>query len=213
MKGYQEGTLKSWNDERGFGFITPEQGGEAVFAHISVFESGRPQASQRVRFLAETAPDKRLRARKVQLLDIPPVHARGPSRQWKATGVGFKSQLVLALFLGYLLAAIWMQGLPWWVFVVYVVISILTFLVYASDKSSARASTRRIPENTLHMLSLAGGWPGALVAQQVLRHKSSKASFQVCYWITVVLNFLGLALLTLPALRAWLFAIVRALAV
>ena len=43
-------------------------------------------------------------------------------------------------------------------------------------------------ENTLHLLSLAGGWPGALVAQHKLRHKSRKQSFRLVFRATVVLN-------------------------
>ena len=47
---------------------------------------------------------------------------------------------------------------------------------------------RRTPENTLHLVAVFGGWPGALVAQDLFRHKSSKASFQVVFWLTVVVN-------------------------
>ncbi|MEQ1815252.1 MAG: cold shock domain-containing protein [Nitrosomonas sp.] len=32
-----EGSLSKWNDDRGFGFITPSQGGQEIFVHISVF--------------------------------------------------------------------------------------------------------------------------------------------------------------------------------
>ena len=70
----------------------------------------------------------------------------------------------------------------------YVLLSMFTFVVYAVDKSSARNRTRRISESTLHLLSLTGGWPGALVAQQVLRHKTRKQSFRFVFWITVILN-------------------------
>jgi len=38
------------------------------------------------------------------------------------------------------------------------------------------------------LLGLVGGWPGSLVAQQVLRHKSSKASFRRAFWGTVLVN-------------------------
>ena len=74
-------------------------------------------------------------------------------------------------------------------------VSSVAFLAYALDKSAAKNHQRRIRENTLHLLALIGGWPGALAAQRLLRHKSSKASFQIVFWITVVLNCCALGLL------------------
>ena len=53
-------------------------------------------------------------------------------------------------------------------------------------------------ERTLHLFSLLGGWPGALAAQRLFRHKSSKASFQTTYWITVALNCAALGWLLSP---------------
>jgi uncharacterized membrane protein YsdA (DUF1294 family) len=66
--------------------------------------------------------------------------------------------------------------------------NMLTFLVYAWDKSAARAGRWRTAESTLHLMALAGGWPGALLAQQWLRHKSVKPAFRAVFWATVVLN-------------------------
>ena len=70
----------------------------------------------------------------------------------------------------------------------YLLISLLTFVIYAKDKSDAAKGSWRIPENTLHFLSLIGGWPGALLAQQVLRHKSKKQPFRFVFYLTVLLN-------------------------
>ncbi|WP_246329889.1 DUF1294 domain-containing protein [Geomonas limicola] len=68
-----------------------------------------------------------------------------------------------------------------------------TWLAYFFDKQAARSDSRRIPERTLHLLALAGGWPAALLAQQLLRHKTRKVSFQLVFWVTVVLNCAFLA--------------------
>ena len=70
----------------------------------------------------------------------------------------------------------------------YLVASLLTFLMYAVDKSAAQKGAWRTKESTLHLLSLVGGWPGALVAQEKLRHKSKKQSFRFVFWFTVLLN-------------------------
>ena len=71
-------------------------------------------------------------------------------------------------------------------------LSIFTYLTYARDKSAAQAGNWRVSENTLHLLSVLGGWSGALVAQQRLRHKTRKMSFQVVFWVTVVVNLSAL---------------------
>jgi uncharacterized membrane protein YsdA (DUF1294 family) len=70
----------------------------------------------------------------------------------------------------------------------YLIASILTFSTYAWDKSAARAGRWRVPEKYLHFLSLAGGWPGALLAQRLLHHKSRKQPFRIIFWGSVALN-------------------------
>lgn len=85
--------------------------------------------------------------------------------------------------------------IPAVVFGGYLLLSLATFVAYAIDKSAARKRTRRIPENALNLLSLLGGWPGAIIAQQTLRHKTRKQPFRAIFWLTVVLNcavFIGL---------------------
>ncbi|WP_426342764.1 DUF1294 domain-containing protein [Pseudoduganella sp. S-14] len=79
----------------------------------------------------------------------------------------------------------------------YAIASAACFIAYALDKSAARRGLRRMPERTLLLLGLAGGWPGALAAQQLLRHKSSKTEFLLKFWLTVIAN-----LATLVALQA-----------
>ena len=74
------------------------------------------------------------------------------------------------------------------IFALYLVASLLTFLMYAVDKSAAQKGAWRTKESTLHLLSLVGGWPGALVAQEKLRHKSKKQSFRSVFWVTVFIN-------------------------
>ena len=70
----------------------------------------------------------------------------------------------------------------------YLFFSALTFLVFARDKFSAQAKRWRTRESTLHLLALIGGWPGAWIAQQVLRHKAQKKSFRFVFWMTAIAN-------------------------
>ena len=70
----------------------------------------------------------------------------------------------------------------------YLAASAASIVVYAVDKSAARQGRWRASERTLHLLAVIGGWPGALVAQRLFRHKLRKPSFQAAFLITVVLN-------------------------
>ena len=96
--------------------------------------------------------------------------------------------LPLMLFAGLYLYATVAWQLPLLVGAAYLVTSLTCFVAYALDKSAARARTWRTPELTLLALGLAGGWPGGLLAQQWLRHKTAKPSFQWKFHLTVALN-------------------------
>ena len=82
--------------------------------------------------------------------------------------------------------------LPLFVLALYLGLSALTFFMYWRDKNAARKNTRRTPENTLHLLAIFGGWPGALIGQQKLRHKTQKVSFRVVLWLTIIINISSL---------------------
>ena len=73
----------------------------------------------------------------------------------------------------------------------YAVMSLVTFVAYALDKRAARKGAWRTPESTLHVLELLCGWPGAWLAQRVLRHKSVKTSFRIVFFVMVALNVAG----------------------
>lgn len=71
---------------------------------------------------------------------------------------------------------------------VVVVLSLVAFVVYGFDKRRAQKDGHRVPEKTLHMMSLFGGWPGALMGQQVFRHKTQKLGFRIMFWLCVMLH-------------------------
>jgi uncharacterized membrane protein YsdA (DUF1294 family) len=106
----------------------------------------------------------------------------------KRSGTSAGPVIFAAFFLLFIVGAFVAGKLPLAVLVLYPGASAVAFCMYAHDKSAAKKSRWRIEENTLHFLGLIGGWPGALLAQRILRHKSSKQSFQIMFWITVVLN-------------------------
>ena len=101
--------------------------------------------------------------------------------------------------------SLWLRGVSVIPLAAYGVVSLLAFLLYWSDKRKARADHWRTPENVLHAVEIAGGWPGALLAQQLFRHKTRKLSYQLMFWIIVLMHqvfwidqlFLGANLLAL----------------
>ena len=92
---------------------------------------------------------------------------------------------------------------PAWVAGLYLATSAVCFLAYAIDKSAAIAGRRRTAERTLLLLGLAGGWPGALLAQRLLRHKNRKPAFQAAFRATVALNTVAFVAFHAPLVQAW----------
>ena len=79
-----------------------------------------------------------------------------------------------------------MHSIYSWIALWYAIASLIAFVTYGIDKSKSMRKTRRIPESTLHVMELLGGWPGALVAQNVFKHKRRKTSFMVLFWMIVI---------------------------
>ncbi|MFF2272016.1 DUF1294 domain-containing protein [Agromyces sp. NPDC058136] len=99
---------------------------------------------------------------------------------------------VLVGFAAAVLGALVLEVLPWWVGAWYGAWSLLAFTLYGLDKAAAKRGASRVSEQTLHLVDVVGGWPGALVAQQVFRHKTRKRSFRRVFWAGVVLNLVVL---------------------
>ncbi|MDO9221068.1 MAG: cold shock domain-containing protein [Thiobacillus sp.] len=87
-----EGTLCKWNDDRGFGFITPTQGGPEVFAHISAFakDGHRPLLGERLIFEIGTGKDGKQQAKHILYPDRPtekPYRRSEPTRRPNKPGM------------------------------------------------------------------------------------------------------------------------------
>lgn len=209
----QAGRIKRWDDDKGFGFIQPIAGGTDVFAHISAMRGDRrPTAGDQVLFVAGRDDKGRLRAEHVRLagelaIDQPQIRvkpraaksstakaARPTARATRQPSPALRNPLTkwlifAALCLLPIVGALrWLANGAMWPALLYPVVSVLCFFLYWHDKNSAQQGRQRTPEKTLHLVELAGGWPGALVAQQTFRHKTRKLSYQLTFWGIVALH-------------------------
>lgn len=108
----------------------------------------------------------------------------GASRGWE-----IPVWLPLGVLAGVLLFVLVEHGAVAWVLLAgYAITSAVTYAAYAADKSAARSGRFRTEESALHLLEIAGGWPGALLAQRRFRHKTRKLSYQVAFWACVAVN-------------------------
>jgi uncharacterized membrane protein YsdA (DUF1294 family)/cold shock CspA family protein len=184
----KKGKIATWNDEKGYGFIKPMDGGSQTFIHIKAFSNRnrRPEVGEVVTYAITKDGQGRFRAESVTF-------AGEKRREARAAKSSAPTIVVALLFLAVVGSSALLTNLSSLVPVAYAVMSFITFVAYANDKSAAQSGRWRTSEGTLHLLALMGGWPGALIAQETLRHKAKKASFRVAFWTTVLINCAVLA--------------------
>ena len=192
------GTLTQWNDAKGYGFIAPEGGGPKLFVHVKAFglRPQRPFVGERLSYAEGVDAQGKRRAQAVQSLEPRPMPPAP-----KASDRG-RVVLLIPAFAAFVLTCHLLWRVPNAAWGAYSAMSMATFIVYGLDKRAAARGGWRVAENTLHGLALLCGWPGALLAQELLRHKSAKPAFRRLFWLTVAFNVLGFALLFTP-LREW----------
>jgi len=183
----EQGRVVEWNDARGFGFVESHDGGSRAFVHISELASGsrRPAKGDLVTYSLGRDAKGRWQARSVRY-----VGRRSGTESTKQARISPLDLCLLAFFLAVLLATAFGVVLPIAFFFVVLILSVVTFIAYGLDKRASRRGSWRTSEAALHLLSLFGGWPGALMAQRWFRHKTRKAGFQAVFWTTAVLNML-----------------------
>lgn len=191
----QKGKITSWNDDKGYGFITPSTGEGQVFAHIKSFkyQARRPEINRLVTYILSTDKQGRTCAAEVTMLASAVFEKDDYQGNWALSNTYAALFLVLIIF--FCLVGI----APFWSFVVYIAMSLITYFFYYVDKTAAQKGEWRTKESTLHLLALFGGWPGALAAQQMLRHKSIKKPFRTVFLITVALNSCAFIVLINPS--------------
>lgn len=214
------GTVVQWHDDRGFGFIR-SQDGHQLFFHVRDWRGpagARPRMGEAVRFEPIHVGGKGPRAMAVTPAASFPAAASPQRAEARRAAPGPRPRprreqppaapgntvIVLAWALMAAWAMAW--GAAWWtgglhggVLLALAGLNLATFWLYWIDKYAARQGHWRTPEQTLHGLALLGGWPAAWWAQQLLRHKSTKAAFRQTYWVTVVINLLATAGVALAA--------------
>jgi len=182
-----KGKLVKWNEEKAFGFIAPNGEGDHVFIHKTALSNRNraPKLNDVITFSISKDKQGRYCADEATF-------SGEKLKKKQAKKVSQFSIYLSITFLGFITIAYLLDHLPQKLVLAYFGASVITFLAYANDKSKARKGGRRTPEKTLHLFSLIGGWPGAAIAQQVLRHKSQKQEFRLKFWFTVVVNMAAL---------------------
>ncbi|MBD1569849.1 cold shock and DUF1294 domain-containing protein [Aliivibrio sp. S10_S31] len=170
-----KGRVVEWNDSKGYGFISALNGELKVFLHISKLKNKnrRPKIGDEVSFDINEEIKGRFNANNVSIAGVNTI----PSTIMFCFIYLVLASVALAMFNGEKM-----------LLVLYLGMSLLTYAMYAVDKNAAEKGNWRTPENTLHVLSLLGGWPGALFAQNQFRHKSKKQPFKTILWITIFMN-------------------------
>jgi uncharacterized membrane protein YsdA (DUF1294 family)/cold shock CspA family protein len=189
----ETGVVKAWNADRGFGFVR-RSGADDLFLHVKAFprDSAEPAVGDEVTFEVEAQPDGKLRAARAQFASVaytPPVRPTSPI---------LGALAILAFAAIYLLVELNWGPVPLWVLFAYLGVSAVTFGAYAIDKSAARLRQRRVAETSLILLGMFGGWPGGILAQQLLRHKTAKLSFRAVFWMSVLVNVFVFVALNAP---------------
>jgi uncharacterized membrane protein YsdA (DUF1294 family)/cold shock CspA family protein len=186
------GRVSDWNDDKGYGFVVPHDSGDRVFVHIKAFQPGsrRPVDGDLISYAITRGVRGLTNATEVRFAGqrIEGRKPATPPMRIQRMLLGIVSLLTIAL------GAVF-GILPLVMAIACLLLSMVSYLMYWLDKEAAQRGAQRIPENTLHLVDLLGGWPGALIAQQRFRHKTAKASFQFVFWCSVLANL---------ALAAWL---------
>ena len=195
----QIGKLIKWNDERGFGFIEVNPNQPQIFIHISALKDSkrRPEIGDKIQY-SITHKNGKIRACRASIVGVN-VNKKIPASPSKSNSKSKRAKnkrrplpwigIVLLSIVPLLGSIVLLNNRGIFApLLVYPLMSLVTFKLYAEDKTRAQQKRWRIPENTLHLSELAGGWLGGFIAQRRLRHKCVKRSYQITFWGIVIIH-------------------------
>ena len=208
IRSSQNGTLTEWDDEHGYGFITPENNGPKVFLHLSglVEMARRPTAGEAFTYMLEKDEKGRPQAayacqsKKLSRLRTLPFHHEVLRFAANCRPLGLA--IIIACCT---LSKTYYIGIV----ISFVINSLLTVAFYWEDKYLAQYQCWRIPENRLHTWELLCGWPGALFAQQGFMHKNKKGEYQREFTYCIVFNLLFVLLFSFVGVRTFSLDIIK----
>ncbi|SSI36360.1 DUF1294 domain-containing protein [Acinetobacter baumannii] len=199
-----QGRLVEWFDEKGYGFIQPDDAEkERVFLHIKDFArpGPRPIIGCALEYLVILDERGRFRAQQVTYLKASQTRkALKPAKTqssfqaspWSAMQMGIVFYFVLMGIMSFI------HILPAYTLLFVLMMNVLSYWLYSQDKEAAQLGNRRVPEQTLHIVSFLGGWPAVWWAQQKLRHKTQKQPFRKIYFCTIFFHLLLILWLISP---------------
>lgn len=210
MNKETSGIVRQWNDRKGFGFIKSDSGVDIFFHIAALYGDCRPKVGDKVFYIQAKDDQGRIAAKHVRYrhltVDNPDIRKKPVSASLDKPNENIKvilknkkivfQNIKLKLFIFVLLLVpmligvtqLWNNhGFPW-AACLYLVTSLLAFYLYWDDKKRAGINAQRIPEATLHIVEILGGWIGALFAQQLFRHKTRKLSFQFIFWLIIIVH-------------------------
>ncbi|WP_442949013.1 DUF1294 domain-containing protein [Nostoc sp.] len=196
----RKGKLTRWKDDKGFGFIRSSDGTQDVFLHISAIKetNHRPQVGDVICYQLTVGKDGRIHACNAffeGVVSKPMPIASSLAIEKETFQPQAKYSLIFEVLLLSLLPGLGAMHFALTTFnpiplILYPVMSFVTFALYADDKSRAKQGRWRVSEKRLHLCEFMGGWLGGFIAQRRLRHKNSKVSYQVVFWVIVAIHLI-----------------------
>ncbi|WP_269914368.1 DUF1294 domain-containing protein [Acinetobacter sp. HY1485] len=193
-----QGRLIEWFDDKGYGFIQPHDvTKQKIFVHIKDFakRGPRPLVGCALNYVVTVDQRGRFCAKDVMYLKT---HRQVPKKTSQTSTALPKMVVLIAVYWITLFVLTAMHKLSNTYFFIVILVNVVTYYFYKKDKDAAQHNSWRVKEQNLHMMSFLGGWSAAWFAQQKLRHKTQKSSFQQMYIVTIFLNIALVIFLVSP---------------